>query len=388
MPQSDFNKYRLMAPGPVPLSEKVKAALALPMIHHRTPEFEEVFKECLKGLQWMFQTSQPVMILPTTGSGGMEAAIVNTLSPNDEILVVVSGKFGERWKKMAEIYGIKAESFEVPWGEKINLANFEERLKSKNYKAVLSQVSETSTATIHPIREMALLHKKYQNGLFILDAISAMGCTPLPMDEWGLDVVVAGSQKAFALPTGLSFVGLSKKAWDANQTAKCPRFYLDIKKEKEANEKYQTHFSSSVLLVRALFAVLREFQTLGLDQLISEINKRAQATRQGVEALGLEVYSASPSPSVTAIKFPGSIDGAKLRSHIEKNYKLTLMGGQDDLKGKIIRVGHMGAITSEDILASIEALGLGLMDFKYEGMTLDRVANALKVTEACLKGEI
>lgn len=377
MPQSDFSKYRLLAPGPVPLSEKVKEALSLPMIHHRTPEFEEVFLECLENLKWIFQTQQPVMILPTTGSGGMEAALCNTLSPGDEILVIVSGKFGERWKKMAEIYGIKAEAFNVGWGETLNLSSLEKKLSEKQYAAVLSQVSETSTATVHPIREMALLHKKYQKGLFILDAISALGCMPLPMDEWGLDVVVAGSQKAFALPTGLSFIALSERAWEANKTARCPRFYLDVKKEKEANDKGQTHFSSSVLLVRALQAVLREFKTLGLDQLIAEIQSRAVATREAVENLGLKVYSSSPSPSVTAVSLPEDVDGAKLRTHIEKTYNVTFMGGQDQLKGRIIRIGHMGFIDTEDILASVEALGLGLRDLDKNKVTMAQIEQAM-----------
>lgn len=385
MPLQDFSKHRLLAPGPVPLSEKVRQSLSAPMIHHRTPEFEAILQSCWKNLQWMFQTTQPVLILPTTGSGGMEAVMTNTLSPGDSVLVVVSGKFGERWKKMAEVYGLNAESFDSPWGKKLDLAGFEKKLQSKAYSAVFTQVCETSTATLHPIQEMAALHRRHQKGLFIVDAITAIGCTPLPMEEWGLDGVVAGSQKAFALPTGLAFVALSEKAWKANSHSGIPKFYLDLKKEREANEKGQTHFSSSVTLVRALSVALQEFQEMGLDSLLKLIHKRAQATREGLTAMGLKIYSESPSPSVTAVEVPSALDGAKLRAHIESQYRITLMGGQDHLKGKILRFGHMGNISPDDILASLEALGLACRDFGLQDMSDEKIQSALERAGKILK---
>ncbi len=384
MPLHDLEKYRLMAPGPVPMSEKVQKALALPMIHHRTPEFDEILKQALEGLKWIFQTEQPVLILPTTGSGGMEAALVNTLSQGDEILCVVSGKFGERWKTMADIYGVKTEVFNVPWGESLDLTKFENQLKQKPYKAVLTQVSETSTATLNPIEQMSQLIKRTQtSALFMVDAISAIGCTPLPMDQWGLDVVVAGSQKAFALPTGLSFVALSKKAWAANSTAKLPRFYLDLKLELEANKRGETHFSSQVLIIRALNAALQDFRSSGLETMIRDVEKRANATRKAALALGLKIFSESPSPSVTAVRLPDGLKGAELRSLIEQKYKVTLMGGQDHMKGKILRFGHMGAITPDDVLASIEALALGLREMGVE-MPDKTIVAALSVAREAL----
>jgi aspartate aminotransferase-like enzyme len=387
MPLHDFQKYRLMAPGPVPLSQKVIEALRLPMIHHRTPEYEKIFQEALSGLKWMFQTRQPVMILSSTGTGGMEAALVNCLSPGDKVLVVVSGKFGERWKKIADIYGFETEVFESDWGARLDLEAFESALSKPGYKykAVLTQVCETSTATLHPIRQMAALCRRHQaEALFMVDAISAIGCTPLPMDAWDLDVMVAGSQKAFALPTGLSFVALSERAWEANAEATSPRFYFDLKLERQSNEKGESHFSSSVILIRALNAVLHEFKAIGLENLAEDIGRRAEATRRGANELGLDIYSQCPSPSVTAVKVPSGVNGAKLRDHIEEKYNLTLMGGQDHLKGKILRFGHMGAISPEDILASLEALALALRDLGYADIKDPNIVTALETARRIL----
>lgn len=375
-------QYRLMAPGPVPVSESVRQALALPMIHHRTPEFEAIFQRVLKNLKPVFATEQPVMILPTTGSGGMEAAIVNVFSPGDHILAIVSGKFGERWAEMARVYGLKVHELKVKNGSAVEPAEVAALLKSHpEIKGVMTQACETSTATWHPIQELAAIVKAKSDCLFLVDGITAVGCAPLPMDDWGLDVLVAGSQKAFTLPTGLSFVALSKKSWAFNQTARCPRYYLDLLAEKKANEKGQTNFSSSVSLIRGLDVFLKEALGCGLVGIQKRCAQLAEATRQAAQDLKLCVFSQSPSPSVTAIALPPTLDGDKLRVHIEKQYNVTVMGGQDELKGKILRIGHMGAISNRDQLATIEALGRSLIDFKF-ALTEEDVRRAV---ENCAK---
>lgn len=375
-----------MTPGPVPVPSTVLKKLALPMIHHRTPEFEEILTRALAELKTVFRTKLPVMILTSTGSGAMEAAIVNTLSPGDEVLCVDSGKFGERWAQIAESYGVQVHRHKIPWGEALKPKEIEKILRQcPSIKAVLTQVCETSTATLHPIEELAQTLRQFPHCLFMVDAITAIGATPLAMDDWGLDVVVAGSQKAFMLPTGISFITLSEKAWKAQQSARCPRFYWDLKREREANEKNQTYFSSAVGLIRALEEVLGQFQGSGLNKSIRRCEKLAQATRLTSGLLGLEVFSQSPAPSVTALTVPANINGEKLRDHLESQYAISVMGGQDQLKGKVIRIGHLGAISDQDMLATIKALGLSLRDLGSTSLTTAQIQKAVQLCKKTLR---
>jgi len=286
----------------------------------------------------------------------MESALVNTLNPGDKVLSVVAGKFGERWAKMAETFGAEVHTLNLEWGKPIQLSQFEAHLKSQpDIKAVLTQACETSTATVFPIKEMALLTKQHTQALFMVDAITAMGCMDLKMDEWGLDVIVAGSQKAFMLPTGLSFIGLSKRAQEASKKNQCKRYYFDWGPELKVHPK-STHFSSPNSLVIALAEVLKMFDEVGMAQVKSRCKVLAQATREGAKDLGLHVFSEAPSDSVTAIQLPQNVDGEKIRSWIETKKNITVMGGQDQLKGQILRVGHMGAIYDDDLLAFFDAL--------------------------------
>lgn len=380
-----FRKYRLLAPGPVPLHPKVQKELAKPMIHHRTPEFEACLASVLSKLKLCFKTSEPVMIHASTGSGAMESAIVNTLSPDDEVIAVVSGKFGERWAKIAGAYGVKAHILEVPWGEAVTVAQIDSALaRHPRSKAVLCQACETSTATAHPIREIAALLRSRKEVLFMVDAITAIGAMPLPMDEWGIDVVVSGSQKAFMLPTGISFIALSKKAWGFHASAKCPRYYWDLKPEKAANEKQQSFFSSAVSHVRALNIALDSLSGPALERTIARTEKMAKLSREAVSEMGLQVYSKAPASAVTAILLPENISGEKLRDHIEKKYSVTLMGGQDQLKDKILRMGHLGFIEDNDLSAGIEAIGLALIEFGYAN--IDR--KKLKTITANLSNQL
>jgi aspartate aminotransferase-like enzyme len=349
--------YRLLAPGPVPVPTQVLQAMSHKVLHHRTPEFERILRDTWAGLSWVFGTKQPVQIIAGTGSAAMEAAVVNLLSPGDEALVVVSGKFGERWADMCERFGIVTHRWNLKWGEPADLQQFEQQLKTHSkVKAVFTEVCETSTATVHPIEAMAKLVRQHTQALFAVDAITAVGCMPLPMDQWDLDVVVAGSQKAFSIPTGLSFIALSERAWTAQAQSKCPKFYFDLAAEKKVNAKGETYFSTPTSLMVGLHVVLKRWREVGLEQMIKRCATLAQATRDMAPALGLCVYSLSPSNSVTALAVPAAVDSAKVRDWLERERNITIMGGQDHLKGKILRIGHMGDVRDEDMLALFDAL--------------------------------
>lgn len=381
------NPYRLMTPGPVPLHPDVEKILGEPMIHHRTPEFEACLRRTAEKLKEAFATVQPVFMHASTGTGAMESAIVNTLSPGDEVLCVVSGKFGERWAQMCKIFGLKTTVLNVNWGEAVKLEDLKRELDlHPEIKAVFTQACETSTATVHPIREMASLIKGREHTILIVDAITAVGAMLLEMDDWGLDVVIGGSQKAFMLPAGLSFIALSQKAWGFYEKSKLPKFYWDLKLEMKSLLKGETHFSSVVPLVRALDLSLQFLTSPRKSQTLTRIQNLAQATREAAPFLGFKIYSKSPSPSVTALIVPEGIDSQKLRDHIEKEYNLTLMGGQDQLKGKILRIGHLGYISNEDMAALFEILYQALKDFTTDSAATSTLTrDSLTAAQAALK---
>ncbi len=345
-----------MTPGPVAIHPEVLKILALPAIHHRTPEFEEIFARVLENLKRVFCTSQNVFIHTSTGSGAMESAIVNTISPNDKVICIVSGKFGERWAEMAKVYKANVVTYNVEWGKAADPFELEKLLKTHpDCKAVLCQACETSTGVLHPIKKLGEVVASTP-AIFIVDAITALGATTLQMDCWSLDVVVGGSQKAFMLPTGLSFISFSKKAWKLVKTATSPRYYFDIRKELKANLSGESFFSSAVTHLRALDYILTEYMAKDLDLLLERIQKLSRACTLACEKLGLEIYPSVPSPSLTVVRMPSGIDSVKVRKDMEEKFGVTVIGGQDSLKGKVIRIGHMGFITNEDMTATIEAL--------------------------------
>ncbi len=353
----------LLTPGPVQLHPRILETLALPMIHHRTPQFDKTLKECLKKLPLIFKTKEPAYILSSTGSGGMECLLVNTLTAGDKVLGIDSGKFGERWCEMARIYGADLAIIKTNWGDSVKVSEVAHHLqKNPDTKIVLTQACETSTGVLHPIRELGELIHQYPNTLFLVDGITALGALPLPMDEWFIDGLVGGSQKAFMLPTGLSFVSFSQKAWTVIENNKTPKFYFDIRREKKANQQGETFFSSNVTLIRALEVALDIILEKGFENHLQEISRRAIFTRHFSKDLGLRVYSQSPSNSITALVTPGEIDGQLLRQRLEEKHHITIMGGQDQAKGKIIRIGHMGYIT----WPQMEDLFLSLMDVLLE----------------------
>jgi aspartate aminotransferase-like enzyme len=365
----------LLAPGPVNLHPKVREILAQPMIHHRTPQFDAVLKRVLDRLRIIFQTAEPVYAITSTGSGGMEALMVNTCSQGDSIVIVNSGKFGERWIEMAKAFQFQVHEIKVPWGKAVDPSQIEKFLQENpTTKAVFCQATETSTAVAHPIQEIANIIRKYENTLFLVDGITALGAYNIEIDNWGIDGCVAGSQKAFMLPTGMSFLSFSKKAWKFIPTANTARYYFDIRGEDKSNKKGETWFSSNVALIRALDFVLDEIlgsEFNGLKKHFSEIQKRANFTRFFAKRLGFEIYAECPSDSVTALALPmnsenQTIDGQKFRERLELEKQITIMGGQDQLKGKILRIGHMGYIEDREMIRLFLAIQDLAMQMKFK----------------------
>lgn len=381
MSPNTFKPSILLTPGPVPVPPEVLEILAKPMEHHRTPNFEQVFARVRENLKTVFGTKQPVFIHTSTGSGAMESALVNTLNRGDEILSVVSGKFGERWADMAEVYGLKVHRLNVKWGEAVDPSEVEKALSTnKAIRAVLTQACETSTAVVHPIAELAKITSK-TDALLIVDGITAVGAVPLPMDELGIDVLIAGSQKAFMLPTGIAFIALSSRAWERAKSANLPRFYFDLRKEKEANDRGESYYSTAVTHIRALDVVLNWVQKRGMDFLYKRIGALALATREAGHAMGLPSFAKSPSPSLTALVLPEGVDGQKVRANIESKYGVTLMGGQDQLKGKILRIGHMGYISNEDMVTAIESIAKALNEQKAGTISDAQISSALAIVK-------
>ncbi len=381
--------YSLLAPGPVNLHPEVRRILSLPMIHHRTPEFDQILKRVLQDLKLIFQTKNSVFIHPGTGTGGMESLIVNTLSPDDQVLAIVSGKFGERWAEMAQVYGAKVHILSVPWGQAVNPNIVQDYLaKNPETKLVLCQACETSTGVVHPIQALGKIIGNFSNTLFLVDGITAVGAFPVPMDQWQIDGLVAGSQKAFMLPTGLSFVSFSEKAWKVVETARTQKYYFDIRREKAANDKGETFFSSPVPLIRALDFILSDVKKTGLESLYHDIHRRAEMVRLFAVRLGFKLYASVPSDSVTSLVVPSHLDSQKMRQYLEDRNRITIMGGQDQAKGKILRIGHMGFIQDSEMLKLIESLGQMLIYFDANLLSESDLEKILIDLDSWQKGHI
>ncbi len=347
-------KTYLFAPGPTPIPPEVLLAMAGPIIHHRTPQFRMLFKGVLEDLKYVFQTQQPVIVLASSGTGAMEAAVSNLLFPGDEVLVVRGGKFGERWAEICEVYGVNPVNIDVEWGKAVDPGIVEGAFKAHpQAKALMWQASETSTGVRHPTRELAVLCRRY-GALSVVDGITAIGVFDVPMDEWGLDVVVSGSQKAFMLPPGLAFIAMSEKAWTMVQHGKCPRYYFDLEKERRSQEKGDGAYTPAVSMVMGLRASLDLIKGEGLREVFARHAQLAKATRESMKALGLELLAPeSPSDAVTAVKVPYGVDGGDIVSTLRDKYGVTIAGGQSQLKGKIFRLSHMGYVSKADMLLAI-----------------------------------
>jgi aspartate aminotransferase-like enzyme len=362
-----MEKKYLFSPGPTMLPPEVLLKMAEPIMHHREPEFEKIFAEIREGLKYLFQTKNEVLIFTSSGTGAMEGAVSNILSKGDKAIVVRGGKFGERWGEICKAYGIEFIPIDVEWGQAVDPQRIEELLKSNpSVRAVYTQASETSTGVRHPIKEIARIVKKYEETVIVVDAITGIGVFNIPMDAWGLDVVVSGSQKALMLPPGLAFAALSDKAWRLVERSSLPRYYFDFKKELKNAKKNQSSYTPGISLFVGLRETLRMIQKEGLETVFGRHEKLAEATRRAVKALGLELYAPdSPSNAVTAVKIPEGIDGEKLKALFFEKFGITVAEGQDRAKGKIIRIAHLGYYERLDMIMVISALEMLLKEMGY-----------------------
>ena len=356
-----MQKKYLLAPGPTPVPPEALLAMAMPIIHHRAPDFLPVLESAKKGLQWLYQTKNDVLILCSTGTGGMDGSVTNFLSPGDDVLVVNGGKFGERWTKICQAYGMKVEELIVEWGHAVKADLVEAALKKNpKIKAVFIQANETSTGVYHDIKTVAGVVKK-TDALFVVDAISALVAHDIRTDEWGIDVMIGGSQKGVMLPPGLAFVSVSDKAWKMADAAKTPKFYFNFKKERENLAKNQTNFTSAVTLIIGLNSCIKMLQDEGLEKIFARHDRLARATRAGAAALGLKLFpKESPSNALTAIEAPAGVDGQAIYKDLRVKYGITGAGGQDKLKGKIFRIAHLGYADTFDVITAIAGIEMVL----------------------------
>ncbi|MEJ2314821.1 MAG: alanine--glyoxylate aminotransferase family protein [Nitrospirota bacterium] len=360
-------KRYLLAPGPTPVPPEVLLSMAMPIIHHRSPDFVPILESAKEGLKWLYQTANDVLILSSSGTGGMVGAVNNFFSAGEKALVVNGGKFGERWTKICRSYGIEVNEIEVEWGHPVDPEEIRRRLDADpSISGVFVQASETSTGVYHDVKAVADVCRGRENVLLVVDAISALVAHDIKTDEWGIDVMVAGSQKGLMIPPGLAFVSVSEKAW-SKETKGSPRFYFNFKKERESLKKNQTAFSSSVTLVIALNEALKLLRAEGLENIFARHARLARATREAVKALGLGLYAkSSPSNALTAVEAPEGLDGQEIYKAMRERYGITGAGGQDRARGKIFRIAHLGYADTFDVITAISGLEMVLRSMGHK----------------------
>jgi len=358
-------KPRLFTPGPTPVPESVMLRMAQPIIHHRTNEFRAVLRRVSEGLSYLFRTSQPVLTLTSSGTGAMEAALVNTLSAGDEILFVNGGKFGERWGDIARAYGLIAHEITVEWGTAVDddtlLAALEEH---PNVRALCLTHSETSTGVFTDVGRIARKVRPQFDGLIVVDGITAVGAHEMLFDEWGLDIVVTGSQKGLMIPPGLAFVAMSERAWKAAESSTLPKFYFDLKAARHSLEHDDTPWTPAVTLILGLDQALTMIREETVEEVWRRHDRLARALRAGVAAVGLEPFGTPPSNAVTAVNLPER--GSEFMNLMNKKYHITMAAGQEHLKGKIFRVSHLGYYDEADMLSVLFAIERTLAEIGHD----------------------
>lgn len=355
----------LLTPGPTPLPPEVREALGQPIIHHRTSQYRAIFKRVLQGMQTVMQTQQPVFCFTSSGTGAMEAAVVNLLSPGDEAIVILGGKFAERWQTLCTVYGIQATAIPVAYGEAVDPAAVAAALEAHpKAKAVFATLCETSTGVVNDIQAVAAITRR-SPAVLVVDAISGLLADACQTDAWGVDVVVTGSQKGLMLPPGLAFLSLSARAAALLDQSKTPRCYTDLRLYQKSLADDDTPFTSAVSLVVAMDAALKLILSRGVPAMIQRCELMARATRAAADTLGLPLFSKRPSNGVTAVTVPPGVDGKQLVKLMYDQSRVMVAGGQGEMAGKIFRFAHMGYIAPEDVLKGIDALEQALVALRY-----------------------
>jgi len=359
-------KKRLFTPGPTPIPEKVALAMAEPIIHHRNPEFGEILIRVNANLRYLFQTAQPVLTLTTSGTGGVEATFVSLFSPGDKIISVNGGKFGERWVKMPQAFGMNVVEVKTQWGTAPDIEALKAvLLKNTDAKAVYLVHSETSTGTAADIQSLAKMIREHSSALVCVDGITAVGAHELRFDDWGIDVCVTGSQKGLMIPPGLAFVALSGRAIEAMKTSKLPKFYFDLRKALKSHEKNDTPWTPAVSLVVGVDRALEMIREEGIENVWSRHKTLSSALREGLLALGLKLFSDSPSYAVTPVWMPEGIEWKAFNRTLKVDNGITIAGGQDEYAGKIFRISHLGYYDELDMITVIAAIERTLSVSQY-----------------------
>src|SRR4051812_44564652 len=362
----DMRKPRLMTPGPAPVPEDVLLELARPVIHHRSAEAKQVITEVAADLKEVFQTKNDVLILTASGTGAMEAAAVNTVPPGGKAIVLSAGYFAARWGNICKAYGIGAVMLETEWGQPVDPDRVAEALRQHPDTAcVMGTLSETSTGTGHPVEAIGRVVAETP-AVFAVDGISGVGAMECRTDEWGIDLLCVGSQKALMLPPGLAFVSVSPKAWAKIDAFDSHSFYFNLKAARKKMKEFDTPFTPAHTLILALRTSLRRIRSEGVENVWRRHRLMSEACQAGIQALGLELFSARPAEGLTAFRVPDGFKDTAIRDKLVERFGLTTVGGQDKLKGKIIRIGHMGYTDELDGVAGLAALEMVLDDLGYE----------------------
>ena len=350
----------LRSPGPTPCPEDVLQAMGRQMIHHRSPAFADIIGRVTDGLKQIFETRNDVFCLSASGTGAMEAMVVNALSPGDRVLVVSIGVFGDRFATIAKTYGVDVTKVDFEWGTAADPEVVEKALRDGGaFKAVLVTHNETSTGVTNDLEAIAtMVHRVQPDALLLVDAISSLGSIRCSVDAWGLDIVATGSQKGWMVPPGLAMVSISERGWQAYEQSKMPRFYFDLGKAKEFLAKGQTPWTPAISIFFALDVALTHLIAEGVDGIVERHQRIADQTREGVKSLGLELLAdaRAASNTVTAVRVPDGVEWPKLYHLLQDEYDTLIEGGQGPLAGKIFRIGHLGWVSEQDITDTIETL--------------------------------
>jgi aspartate aminotransferase-like enzyme len=355
-----------MIPGPTPVPETVLQAMGRHPIGHRSADFQKIVKRTTKQLQWLHQTTGDVLAITGSGTAAMEAGIINVLSKGEKVLCGDNGKFGERWVKLARAYGLDVQVIQAEWGQPLDPEAFRAALEAdtaKAIKAVILTHSETSTGVINDLETIAKHARAHGTALTIADCVTSLGACNVPMDQWGLDVIGSGSQKGYMMPPGLAFVAMSERAWEAYGRSDLPKFYLDLGKYRKSARADSNPFTPAINLYFALEAALEMMQAEGMEAIFARHARHRAAAQAGMEAMGLPLYAAEGhgSPAITAVA-PEGIDAEALRKAVKEKFDILLAGGQDHLKGKVFRIGHLGFVCDRDVLTAVAAIEATLAD--------------------------
>ncbi|MEK6238863.1 MAG: alanine--glyoxylate aminotransferase family protein [Planctomycetales bacterium] len=359
-------KKRLLTPGPTEVPEEARLAMARQVIHHRTPEARRWLAEALEGLKDVFQTKNDVVVMTSSGSGAMEAAVSNVVPRGGKAIILDAGRFAQRWFEICQAFGVETVRLEVPWGQAVSSDDVAALLEQHpDAAAVYGTLMETSTGVAHDVQAIGKVVAS-SGALFGIDAISGAGVQECRTDDWGIDLLVVGSQKALMLPPGLAFLAVSDAAWKQIDSVEAQAFYFNLKSYRKKIADPDTPFTPAHTLIAALNETLKRIRSVGIENVWSHANTLGQATRAGAEAMGLELFAARPADGVTSVKFPEGIDGAAMLKRMETRYGVKLAGGQAHLKGKIFRIGHMRVIDELDVIGALAALEMVLNEMGHK----------------------